>query len=236
LSHDPHTDQRAAECTQPGGAAVIELLNMDCMDYLRDCPDKAFDLAVVDPPYGLLRLSVEENRDPNSKFRRSMSKMVDSAKKWNAIKPTDEYFSELFRVSSEQIVWGANNFTLPESEYFCVWDKMQTVDNFASAEYAWVSMNQWKKPAKVFRYQIHAANAAQVKIHPTQKPIKLYNWILTNYAKPGQRILDTHLGSGSSAIAAHYFGCDFVGIELDEDYYKAAVARFDMETRQVALL
>ncbi len=213
----------------------IELLNMDCMEYMAGLPDKAFDLAIVDPPYGIARLSVVENRDPTSKYRRSISKMVDSANKWNSKKPSEEYFKELFRVSREQIIWGANNFTLPETEYFCVWDKQQTVDNFASAEYAWVSMNEWKKPAKVFRYQIHAANAVENKIHPTQKPIKLYHWILENYAKFGQRILDTHLGSGSSAIAAHYFGCDFVGCEIDKVYYADAVARFNDATKQIAI-
>jgi site-specific DNA-methyltransferase (adenine-specific) len=158
--------------------------------------------------------------------------MVDSAKGWNAIKPTPEYFDELFRVSENQIIWGANNFTLPESEYFCVWDKMQTVDNFASAEYAWCSMN-WRKPAKVFRYQIHgAASDDGEKIHPTQKPVALYKWLLQNYAKPGQRILDTHLGSGSHAIAAHYAGMDFTGIELDADYFAAACERIERETAQ----
>jgi site-specific DNA-methyltransferase (adenine-specific) len=199
-------------------------------------PDNSFDLALVDPPYGLARLSVDENRDPNSKYRRSMASMVDSAKDWNGNKPDQAYFDELFRVSKEQIVWGANNFTMPESEYFCIWNKQQSVPNFASAEYAWVSMNKWKKPAKVFTYQIHAANASQVKIHPTQKPVKLYEWLLTNYAEKGQRILDTHTGSASSAIAAHYFGVDFVGCEIDEDYYKAACERFDNETRQKSLL
>ena len=213
---------------------MVELLNMDCMTYMATLPDKAFDLAIVDPPYGIKRLSLSENRDPNSKFRRSMAAMVESAKRWNSEKPTETYFRELERVSVEQIIWGANNFTLPESEYFCVWDKMQTVDNFASAEYAYVSGNVWKKPAKVFRHQIHGANPLG-KIHPTQKPVALYRWILENYAKPGQRILDTHLGSGSSAIAAHYFGCDFVGTELDPDYYAAAVKRFDAETSQIAL-
>jgi len=213
---------------------TIELIQGDCMDYMKELEDNAFELAIVDPPYGIKRLSVEENRDPNSKFRRSMSKMVDSAKSWNGLKPTEEYFNELFRVSREQIVWGANNFTLPNTEYFCIWDKFQTVDNFASAEYAWVSMNNWKKPAKVFRHQIHGANPLG-KIHPTQKPVKLYEWLLKNYAKEGDRILDTHLGSGSSAIAAHYGGFDFVGIELDEDYYKAAADRFDMQTRQQAM-
>jgi len=202
------------------------------MEYMRGLQDKAFDLALVDPPYGIKRLSVNENRNENSKFRRSMAKMVESAKGWNAVKPSQEYFAELFRVSKEQIIWGANNFTLPETEYFCIWDKQQTVDNFASAEYAWVSMNEWKKPAKVFRYQIHAANAVEPKIHPTQKPVKLYEWLLTNYAKEGDKILDTHLGSGSSAIAAHNMGFDFVGMELDADYYQAAQSRFNEHIKQ----
>lgn len=161
---------------------VSEVFNIDCLEYMRTLPDKFFDLAIVDPPYGIKRLSANENRSPDSKHRRSMAKIVESAKGWNSEKPTPEYFIQLFRVSKEQIIWGANNFTLPESEYFCVWDKQQTVKNFASAEYAWVSMNQWKKPAKVFRYQIHAANQESIKIHPTQKPIKLYKWLLDNYA------------------------------------------------------
>lgn len=211
------------------------LYNMDCIEYMRGLPDKAFDLAIVDPPYGLARLSVVENRDPNSKYRRSMSRMVDSANSWNAAKPTEEYWAELFRVSTEQIVWGANNFTLPESEYFCVWDKQQTVDNFASAEYAWVSMNAWKKPAKVFRYQIHAANAADTKIHHTQKPVKLYEWLMTNYAKPGQSILDTHLGSMSSVIAALNLGYEIVGCELDVDYFKAGCDRVRQSQAQARM-
>lgn len=211
---------------------MIELLHIDCMEYMKDCEDNAFDLAIVDPPYGLKRLSVDENQNPNSKFRRSMAAMVDSAKEWNSLKPTPEYFAELFRASKEQIIWGANNFILPETEYFCIWDKHQTVDNFASAEYAWVSSNNWKKPAKVFRHQIHGANPLG-KIHPTQKPVKLYDWLLSNYAKPGDRILDTHGGSMSSAIAAHYGGFDMVVCELDKDYYDAGKARFDAETRQI---
>jgi len=212
-----------------------ELWHIDCMEYMATLPDKAFDLAIVDPPYGIKQLSVNENRDENSKFRRSMAKMVESAKGWNAIKPTQEYFDELFRISNEQIIWGANNFSLPESEYFCVWDKQQTVANFASAEYAWVSMNEWKHPAKVFRYQIHAANAVESKIHPTQKPVKLYEWLLTNYAKPGQRIIDTHLGSGSSAIAAMGMGYEFVGCELDADYFAAACRRIKQAYAQPRL-
>lgn len=247
----------------------IELLHIDCMEYMAGLPDKAFDLAIVDPPYGIKRLSTNENRDPNSKYRRSMAKMVDSAKKWNSGKPTDSYFKELFRVSKEQIIWGANNFILPPSEYFIVWDKKQTVDNFASAEYAWVSMNEWKKPAKVFTYQIHAANAVEDKIHPTQKPVKLYKWLLTNYATCKKcnntgiiqecigekwmglvdvdceycdiaengpiKILDTHLGSGSIAIACDTMNFELVGCEIDKDYYDAAVKRFNIHKQQCVL-
>jgi site-specific DNA-methyltransferase (adenine-specific) len=210
----------------------IQAFNVDCMEFMRDKPDNYYDLAIVDPPYGIAQLSVNENRDPNSKFRRSMSKMVDSAKAWNNKKPTTEYFNELFRVSVNQIVWGANNFTLPISEYFCIWDKKQTVPNFASAEYAWVSMGL-KMPAKVFRYQIHkCASIDGEKIHPTQKPVDLYRWLLKNYAKPGDKILDTHGGSFSSAIACHMEGFDLDICELDEDYFNDAVKRFKLNTVQ----
>jgi len=212
--------------------ATINLQHGDCMDALRGFNTDSFDLAIVDPPYGIGQLSVNENRDPNSKYRRSMSKMVDSAKSWNSNKPTDEYFEELIRVSKNQIIWGANNFTLPETEYFCVWDKQQTVPNFASAEYAWVSMN-WKKPAKVFRYQIHKCRGVDgEKIHPTQKPVALYKWLLSNYAKEGDTILDTHLGSGSIAIACWDMKFDLTGYELDEDYYNAACSRLEKHQSQ----
>ena len=206
--------------------AKIELIHGDCMEYMKDCEDNAFDLAIVDPPYGIER------------FKNGIGKndrhTVKASGGFNNNTPKDEYFAYLWRVAKNQIIWGANNFQLPKSEYFVVWDKMQTVDNFASAEYAWVSP-MMKKPAKVFRYGIHQHNSDQKKIHPTQKPVKLYEWLLRNYAEPGQRILDTHLGSGSSAIAAHYFGVDFVGCEIGEDYYKAAVERFNNETAQEML-
>lgn len=204
----------------------VDIFNIDCVEYMKGCDDNAFDLAIVDPPYGII-----------SRQLRGIGSRIDPTGKmnnWNGQKPDSDYFSELFRVSKEQIIWGANNFSLPETEYFCIWDKFQTVDNFASAEYAWVSMNHWKKPAKVFRHPISGANPFG-KIHPTQKPVKLYEWLLSNYAEPGQRIFDSHLGSGSNAIAAHYGCFDFVGCEIDTDYYNAAVMRFNDETRQEAL-
>lgn len=151
---------------------------------------------------------------------------------WNGTLPTKEFFKQLFRVSKNQIIWGANNFEgLPRTEYFCIWNKEQTVDNFASLEYAWVSMGIGI-PAKMYTFSIHKHNSTKgEKIHPTMKPIQLYQWLLQNYAKPSQRILDTHLGSGSIAIAIdkanvlYKMNLEFVGIELDKDYFDAAVKR-----------
>lgn len=212
---------------------MIELLNIDCMEYLKSCEDNSFDLAIVDPPYGIERFK-------RGSLRFDSSEKSKDGLKWD-IKPAPEYFTELFRVSKNQIIWGANNFTLPESEYFIFWDKCQTVDNFAAGELAYVSMSL-KSPAKLFKYAwgglsdgVLGRNKKIKNIHPTQKPVKLYEWLLSNYAKEGDRILDTHLGSGSSAIAAHYGGFEFVGCELDQDYYNAAMARFDSETAQESL-
>lgn len=207
---------------------MIELLHIDCMEYMATLPDKAFELAIVDPPYGIGRF---EKPSGTTRFKHSKEMQQDGLK-WDK-PPTEEYFTELFRVSKNQIIWGANNFTLPPTEYFCIWDKQQTVDNFATAEYAWVSMGL-KKPAKIYKYSIHKHNQTN-KIHPTQKPVALYKWLLHNYAKPGDRILDTHLGSGSSAIAAHEMGFDFVGCELDKDYYDAAVKRYNNAIMQQKL-
>ena len=202
--------------------------NMDCMEGMKEFPDKYFELAIVDPPYGIARFG---NRVELA------NRICKDAKinKWDK-KPTKQYFDELFRVSQYQIIWGANNFTLPQTEYFIVWDKLQTVDNFASAEYAWTNC---KMPAKVFRYAIHKEMADRKqnggKIHPTQKPIALYEWLLQNYAKKGYKILDTHCGSASSLIACHKLGFQYVGFELDEDYYKASLKRLNDEKSRVSL-
>ena len=206
----------------------MKLLNIDCMEYMKTCSDNEFDLAIVDPPYNLARFKNGIGKND----RHTIKTKKDAL--WNNNAPDQKYWDELFRISSNQIIWGANNFQLPPTEYFCIWDKQQTVDNFASAEYAWVSMGL-KMPAKVFRYSIHQHNADKGKIHPTQKPVKLYEWLLGLYAKEGDKILDTHLGSGSHAIAAHYGGFDFVGCELDKDYFEAAQARIERETSQMAM-
>ena len=198
--------------------SVVHL--MDCIEGMKQYPDKWFDLAVVDPPYG-----IERFKKPSGTTRFKSSKLMqEEGLTWD-IKPTDEYWNQLFRVSKNQIVFGANNFTMPPSEYFLIWDKAQTVDNFATAEYAWVSMGL-KKPAKIYRYSIHKHNHTD-KIHPTQKPIDLYRWIFHNYAKPDFKILDTHLGSQSSRIAAHKHGLDFTGFELDAEYFDKGNKRFD---------
>ena len=187
--------------------------------------DNHFDLAIVDPPYGIKRFS--EKRNTKQRILQTKEGL-----NWDN-KPTNEYWKELFRVSKNQIVWGANNFVMPPSEYFLIWNKKQTVDNFATAEYAWVSMGL-KKPAKMFNYGIHKHNHTD-KIHPTQKPIPLYEFILMNYAKEGDKILDTHLGSCSIAIACHNLKYDLTACEIDEEYYKAAMKRITKHKQQLTM-
>jgi site-specific DNA-methyltransferase (adenine-specific) len=207
---------------------LSEVYLEDCVKALKRFNDNHFDLAIVDPPYG-----IERFKKPSGTTRFKSSKLMqEEGLTWD-IKPTDEYWDELFRVSKNQIVFGANNFTMPPSEYFLIWDKAQTVDNFATAEYAWVSMGL-KKPAKIYRYSIHKHNHTD-KIHPTQKPIDLYRWILQNYAEEGNLILDTHLGSGSSRLAAFEGGFNFVGFEIDQEYYEKQEKRFNDFKSQLRL-
>ena len=214
----------------------IELLNMDCMEYMATLPDKAFDLAIVDVPYG-----IGENGDRNaSRGKLAVAQDYKAFAGGDREAPPVEYFNELQRVSRNQIVWGANHFIdriAKPSSCWVVWDKVTGNSDFADSELAWTS---FKTAVRNFRFQWSGMLQGDMKnkearIHPTQKPVKLYEWLLTNYAKPGQRILDTHLGSGSSAIAAHYFGVDFVGCELDTDYYNAAKKRFEQATAQLAM-
>jgi len=204
----------------------IELLHMDCMEYMVGCEDNSFDLAIVDPPYGI---------GVNVSMGRRKGQAASGYKKFHGEDrepPKREYFDQLMRVSKGQVIWGANHFIdlIPiPSPCWLMWDKGFSDEvTFAQFELAWTS---FKTTAKKYDKPPNERH----RIHPTQKPQALYRWILENYSAPGQRILDTHLGSGSSAIAAHYFGCDFVGTELDEDYYNAAVERFANETKQVAM-
>jgi site-specific DNA-methyltransferase (adenine-specific) len=204
----------------------IRIHNEDCLEALKKMPDNAFELAIVDPPYGIERLKKVNKGD-------KIHKASDSGKNYNNNKPSSIYFDELFRVSKNQIIWGANNFVLPTSEYFCIWDKKQGYPNFARCEYAFVSMGL-KKPAKIFEHGIHQY-LNQSKIHPTQKPVKLYEWLLDNYAKEGDRILDTHLGSGSIAIACHNRGYNLTAYEIDKDYFEATTKRIQDHITQLTL-
>ena len=198
----------------------IELLNMNCLDYMATLPDKAFDLAIVDPEFG-----IGIGNSPRLVTDKGLK-----AKAWDD-KPIDpRYFVELFRVAKDAIIWGGNYYALPANKHCVIWDKMQPEAlSFGMFDYAWTSFDGANK---IFRRSVQDEKG---KIHPTQKPVSLYSWLLTNYAKPGQRILDTHLGSGSSAIAAHNLGFDFVGMELDADYYAAACKRFDQHKAQGSL-
>ena len=201
---------------------MIDLILDDCMNVMSKYEDNHFDLAIVDPPYGLKRFK---------KGGSIINKYGDNKKQWNNIKPTKEYFDELFRVSKHQIIWGANNFNLPTSEYFIVWKKGNALEfSFAMVEQAWTNI---KKPAKIFEF--YHTQSKEKRMHPTQKPVELYKWLLHNYSEKGQKILDTHLGSGSIAVAAHYFGVDLVGVEIDEEYYNKAKERVDELTTQTTM-
>lgn len=204
----------------------MKITNEDCMELMARYPDNYFDLAIVDPPYGIgVNVSIGRRKgQPHSGHHKFAGGDIEP--------PNALYFIELNRVSKNQIVWGANHFIenfACNSPCWLMWDKGFSEEvTFAQFELAWTSFQSTckkydKSPNDKFR------------IHPTQKPVKLYEWLLTNYAEKGQKILDTHLGSGSSAIAAHYFGCEFVGCELDEDYYKAAMDRIERETSQVSM-
>ena len=192
---------------------MIELHHIDCMEFLRGQPDKAFDLAIVDPPYGI----------DASKMKMGSGKHGwKDGKDWDGSIPGHDYWMELFRVSQNQIVWGGNYMTefLPPSQHWIVWDKNNPNLSFAEGELAWVRNGN---NLRIFKH--YSARPDGTKIHPTQKPVALYRWLLKNYAKPGQRILDTHLGSGSIAIACDIEGFDLVGCELDGDYIAAARKR-----------
>lgn len=215
-----------------------QLLNVDCMEYLRNCGDKFFDLAIVDVPYGI---GESKNVRGGTQFGKAAAPSKDyGSKDWDKSAPDREYFDELRRISKNQIIWGANHFiqNMPfGSPCWIVWDKMTGNNGYADCELAYSS---FKTAVRKFVFQWAGMiqgdmKNKEIRIHPTQKPVALYKWLLKNYAQPGQRIIDTHLGSGSSAIAAHYFGCDFVGLEIDKDYFEAAEKRFDRETRQISM-
>jgi len=217
----------------------IEITNEDNMLLMARYPDKYFDLAVVDPPYGIKRFSVNHNRKEGSKYRKSMQKICDNAHRFNNEKPKPEYWNELKRISKAQIIWGANNFNLPETEYFLIWNKEQTVENFASAELAFVY--GIKKPAKVFTYQIHKHNSQKTTNHSSEKPVSLYEFIFKYYAQKDFKIIDTHLGSGNIAKAIDKMNkidkmnLSLVACEIDTDYFNDSIKNIKLETANLSL-
>ena len=205
------------------GFATIH--NIDCMELLKATPDKFYDLAIVDPPYGINWMKQVETPNKWKNWKKWESKG------WDASTPDDLYFQELFRVSRNQIIWGGNYFDLPPTPCLVIWDKIQEFSG-ATFEVAWTS---FRSPCKAFRMARCEAYVGINKIHPTQKPVKLYEWLLTNYAKPGDKILDTHCGSGSIAIACNNLGFELTACELDKDYYEASIKRIQQATAQKRL-
>jgi site-specific DNA-methyltransferase (adenine-specific) len=196
----------------------MEITNEDNMELMARYEDNYFDLAIVDPPYGI---GLDGGQIGYSKHKK---------KDWDSCSPPKKYFDELFRVSKNQIIWGFNHFLdkLTSTKAVIFWNKHQN-GHFAEGELAWCSIGTVKYYDRA--YQKDIGN----KIHPTQKPIKLYEWLLMNYAKEGDKILDTHLGSGSIAIACHNLGFDLTACELDKDYYDAAIKRIEQHKRQIRM-
>jgi len=218
---------------------MLTITNEDKMSLMARYPDKYFDLAIVDPPYG-----IGEHGGKNRSGKQSIAKGIKAKEYrnagWDKETPDQSYFDELFRVSKNQIIWGGNYFIdqLYSTPCMIVWDKKSTDgSDFADCEIAWTS---FKTAVRKFKYDWVGFGYLnnphkEKKIHPTQKPIQLYRWLLEKYAKPGDKILDTHLGSGSIAIACHDYGFDLTACELDTDYYNAAMKRIKQHTDQQSL-
>lgn len=202
---------------------MTQVFNRDCMEAMREFPDKFFELAIVDPPYGINR-----GKTFGGKNWKEYEK-----KEWDSEVPTGKYFTELFRVSCNQIVWGANfyPYAFNPSMGWIFWDKGQDL-TMSDGELAFTSFDRALRRIEINRCFNGEFGGL---LHPTQKPVRLYKWLLKNYAKPGDKILDTHLGSGSSRIAADQMGFDFWGYELDKDYFEASVKRFNQYKAQTVL-
>lgn len=214
---------------------ISEVKNIDCMVGMAEFPDKFFDLIIADPPYG-----IGEDGLKNHSRGRLARPTKYTPKSWDKQPITKDVVNEIIRVSKNQIIWGANHFISKcpyDSPCWVVWDKKNGDNDFADCELAWTS---FKTSVRKFEFRWAGMFQGDMKnkenrIHPTQKPVALYKWLLTNYAKPGQKILDTHLGSGSSRIAAHDLGFDFWGFELDKDYFDASEERFRKHISQTVL-
>ena len=213
---------------------MIQITNEDNMSLMARYEDNHFDLAIVDPPYGINADVKNSQNKVQSKKSATKSKKYGS-QLWDSNIPTDEYFDELIRVSKRQIIWGANYFGLVGGMIY--WHKNVTMPTYSTGELAWVS---WLNKLDFVDIAWHGMiqydmKNKETRIHPTQKPIKLYEWILMNYAKEGDKILDTHLGSGSIALACHNLGFDLTACELDKDYYEAAIKRLKEHQQQLTM-
>jgi site-specific DNA-methyltransferase (adenine-specific) len=208
------------------------------MDFMRDIPDGYYELAICDPPYGINapNMSAEPNQRRSGLQRlnggggKLKNRVLNTSKKieWDYSIPNEKYFNELKRVSKNQIIWGGNYFPLPPSRCIICWDKMQPWENFSQIELAWTSFDM---PAQIFKFDNRTGN----KIHPTQKPVALYKYLLDKYAKPSDKILDTHGGSMSIAIACHDYGFDLDLCELDKEYFDKGVQRVKNHVAQTKL-
>ena len=204
---------------------MINLHNKDCMEALKEFKDNQFELAIVDPPYGLGKRTT----DGGSK-RNTQTKFMDDIRRsnWDDSTPTKEYFDELKRISKNHIVWGGNYFELHSYRTFVVWDKMTYIPTMSQVE---IAVTSFDSPARLVKINSNQRD----RIHPTQKPVKLYEWLLMNYANEGDKILDTHLGSGSIAIACHNLGFDLEGYELDKEYFDLATKRLKEHQQQIRM-
>jgi site-specific DNA-methyltransferase (adenine-specific) len=217
----------------------LQITNEDNMELMARYEDNHFDLAIVDPPYGINHSQIA-GKQSGSKYGNAAAKKRDyQIKDWDSEIPNEQYFDELFRVSKNQIIWGANYMTmyLPPSMGWIFWDKDNGDNGFSDGELAFTSFKKGLRKIKVTwngMLQYDMKNKED-RFHPTQKPIRLYEWLLMNYAKEGDKILDTHLGSGSIAIACHNLGFDLTACELDKDYYEAALKRIEQHQSQQRL-
>lgn len=218
----------------------IRISNCDNMELMAQFPDNYFELAIVDPPYGI-NAGMGNGQYQKNKIKKGEIK----GSCWDAETPKKEYFDNLFRVSKNQIIWGANYMTsfLKDSKGWVFWDKIQCSENHSDGELAWTSFDKrlrmfkycWSGNRYGFEGAIEGVGKKSTRIHPTQKPVKLYEWLLINYAKEGDKILDTHLGSGSIAIACHNLGFDLTACELDKDYFEASIKRIKNHVAQQRL-
>lgn len=208
------------------------------MEGMRRFPDKYFEVAIVDPPYGInapnMAMGTNKSRSKNgypAESTASRIKRNKGAGQWDNEPPEEDYFKELLRVSKNQIIWGGNYFRLPPTKCFVVWDKVQPWEAFSQVEMAWTS---YDLPAKLFRYSNTGGANTEKKIHPTQKPIALYEYLLRTFRITGP-VLDTHVGSASSLIAYHRNGVKFVGFEIDTEMYEVSNTRLERERAQLSL-